>query len=1272
MDIPYQSLRASFLLLLLSLTQIDAVANTDFLVKKIAVTEGLSNGRVNNIATDSLGYVWLATANGLTRYSGSNFKKYNVQLQDTFSDPSVLKLLQHKGKLYALFQGGAIYEYNYQQDQWFSIFELSGERFLSFGIFSDTKFIIGTTQGIFLYDVKSGQTSERLLPDLLYIRKVLKAEDRIFISSSKGLLIASVSDNDKIEVQQKILPDHDILDFERDGNQVLWIGTDGDGLFRYQNGETKSIDFLEKKEITVRDISLKKDGSVLVALDRWGLYILDMFGNVVSSIAHDPDDENTISQNSINTIYCDEDGVVWLGIGEIGLNLLYERTSQFERIVRSSDDDNSIENNIIRAIHQDDKENIWFGTEQGLSKRSKDGSWTNYSRLGNYNSVPILTITSYQGDLLLGTYGEGLLRLNPKTSIFSKFNSEIKLKRVYSLFQTDSNLWVGGIDGPVYRIVEDSIVGSYVAGQAKTFAWKNKHQLIVGSVEGVYIIDIKTNELRKYTRNSWPLGNIYSLYYDSEKDFLWVGNDNGLIKLNYNTGEAFPINDFSSASGAVYSIIHQGNGELWIGAEKGLFKYSTGDTWYRSYTTEDGQFTNEFGFGARSKLLDQRLAFGGPNGAVILDPKWIFKDKKEPKIHFSNFLINGSAHESESLTNLNYIDQLALDYNENTLEFDIDFIKFHGNKDFRLQWQLEGWDKEVNQRDNKSAIIYRNLPPGNFTLRASVLNADGVRSSNSLIKVISIKNPYWLQWWAFVLYVGFLALFIYILIVINRARQERKLNDEKIKFFIDVAHDIRTPVSLIRLASDQLLKNDNIEDSVQIIKRYTSNLNEYVTELLDFQKSERNMLRVFVSEFDIIALLHQTIDDFKPLSDQKSLAVELNLPEGKMIWGDKAQLGRVFTNLISNAIKYNHERGLFAISMSEDSGTVVVKFRDTGFGIPKGQIDKIFTRFHRADNAFEQNIRGTGIGLMLSKRIAELHKGFLTVESEENVGSTFMLKLLKGRSHFNPSDIKTSESASRINRITETNIKSRKSILVIEDNEDILRYIEKSLSEDYFVVTANDGKDGLYQLFEMLPDLVITDVMLPGMNGKEICHVVKNDKKTSSIPVMILTALTGMDDKIAGLEVGADYYLEKPFDIEVLRLAVKNLLKRSQLDKEINEKSQKSIVKNPEESFLSNIIDIINANMTNQEFSIDDLCDEVGLSRSNLFRKMKSISGMSPSDLIQEIKLNKAKQLLKDDPNVRIDDVAYKCGFNDPKYFSTLFKKHFKKTPSEFQATYKV
>lgn len=1260
-------LPATFLLVFVTFF---SVSQPNIKIEKISVSDGLSNGRVYNITRDSLGYIWLATANGLTRYSGTQFKKYPLHLKDNLSDPSVLKLHLQNNKLYALLQGGVIYKYNYEYDKWESILEVTSGQFMSISSLSENELLVGTTAGFYIYDLQNDSLSAKMFEEFRYIRKLERIEDELLLSTSSGVQILTIKNDNQFEVKHSILQKFDILDFEMDASRALWVGTDGDGLFKYDKGEVGKLTFTDNPNISVRDIYLNNNGNVLLAVDRRGLFQLDPFGNTILKVSYDPLDDNSLSQNSINTIYNDEEGVIWLGIGEIGLNLLHESKSLFKNIFRDRYASNFINNEIIRAIYQDKKGNLWFGTEGGLSKRDPDGVWTNYDKLSEATALPVLTITSYQDQLVFGTYGQGLMQLNPATNEVKKFNSKIKTQRVYATLWEDGYLWVGGIDGPLYQLLGDSIVATYSADQVKTLVRKEQGKLLVGSVEGISEIDIEKKTLSKYTIGSRPLANIYSLQYDKQSDLLWVGTDNGLLKMDYTSGDVKGIREFSELSGAVYSILKGENSTLWIAAEKGLFKYETETGSYRIYSDEEGQLISEFGFGARAKLVDQQLAFGGPKGAVIFSPNSIKPDNNAPKVYISDFLINGSEYRNEGAKNINFLSEIVLAHNENTLQVQLDIINFHGSNYFKVEWQLEGLDEEVITSVNQPMLTYRNVSPGNYTLKTRVFNADGVVSANEVLLNIEILYPYWLRWWAFLIYGIILFTFTYIFIALNRVSQDRKLSDEKIKFFIDVAHDIRTPVSLIRLASNQLLDKQNIEESVQIINRYTKNLNEYVTELLDFQKSERNKLGVAVAEFDLVHLLAQIIEDFKPLSEQKNIEVITDAPESLMIWADKVQIGRVFTNILSNAIKYNHENGEVKVIVSETGDTVNVEIRDTGLGIPKGQIDQIFTRFHRADNALNENIRGTGIGLMLSKRIVELHKGRISVESEENKGSAFIISLLKGKLHFNPADIRVAEKKERIDKLTAKNVEGKHTVLVIEDNEDILNFIEKSLSEDYFVIRETDGKEGLMSVFAEHPDLIITDVMLPGKNGKEICHIVKNDKNVSSIPVIILTALTGIDDKIAGLEVGADYYLEKPFDIDVLKLAIKNLLKRSQLDKEINNSSQDNY-KGPEESLLSNVIDLVNTNITDHNYSIDELCDEIGLSRSNLFRKIKTITGMSISDFILEIKLNKAKNLLQKESNIRIDHVAYQCGFHDPKYFSTIFKKHFKKTPTEYHSLYK-
>jgi len=389
------------------------------------------------------------------------------------------------------------------------------------------------------------------------------------------------------------------------------------------------------------------------------------------------------------------------------------------------------------------------------------------------------------------------------------------------------------------------------------------------------------------------------------------------------------------------------------------------------------------------------------------------------------------------------------------------------------------------------------------------------------------------------------------------------------------------------------------------------------------------------------------------------------------IWVDKNKMSSVINNLISNAIKYGEEGGSIKILVKSNEENIKIKFSDNGLGVPEKQQKQIFTRFTRGDNVNHRGISGSGIGLMLAKRIVELHQGKISLQSKENIGSTFIVELQKGSKHFKNDEIKTVETIhSGYDKIPDI-IGENKLALLVEDNEDLRAIIKAELDKSYRVIEAPNGKEGLVLAVEKNPDIIITDVMMPLMNGKELCKIIKSNIKTSHIPVVMITALGGVEDKVEGLDVGADAYVEKPFSIEVLKATINNLLRTRRALGSIagKENIKKANYTSPDEQFLSSAVELIKENITERDFTIDVLCEKLGFSRSNLFRKLKGLTGMTPSDLIIKIKLNHAVELFKSNQNMRIADIAYESGFHDPKYFSTVFKKFYGKTPKQFMRT---
>ena len=520
-------------------------------------------------------------------------------------------------------------------------------------------------------------------------------------------------------------------------------------------------------------------------------------------------------------------------------------------------------------------------------------------------------------------------------------------------------------------------------------------------------------------------------------------------------------------------------------------------------------------------------------------------------------------------------------------------------------------------------------------------------------------------------YVLFGSGLIYIFFLIRKSRAIQKFNDNKIKFFTEVAHDIRTPVTLIQLLVSQLSEKNNFQNNIDLIHRNTQNLNEYVTQLLDFQKADRGMLKLSIIKVELKEIIHRTVAQVEPLLNKKSIDIIVSVPKVH-IWIDENKMSRIFYNLISNAIKYSEDGGKIEIKATKSKKEITIDFIDNGFGIPEKEQKLIFSRFTRGTNINNKGISGSGIGLMISKKIVELHGGNIKFISKENLGSTFTVVLKMGSEHYNENEILI-ENSNLFEPISlEDSITDNKRILLVEDNKDLRLIIKAELEKKYIVLDAPNGKEALLIALAKNPDLIITDVMMPDMGGKELCNIIKTNFQTSHIPIIMISALSGLDDKIEGLEIGADAYLEKPFNMKILITMANNLINSRQAINEIlNPKSKGKIKsKSADENFLSEVVDIIKSNITNSEFSINLISDKTGLSRSNLFRKLKGLTNMSPVDLVIKIKLNHASELLKANNSIRISDVAYASGFNNPKYFSTLFKKHYGKSPKEYSEEY--
>ena len=1241
-------------------------------IKHLGVYDGIRSGAVRAFQKDTLGYMWIGTSQGLNRYSGYQFKNY-----DKFLTSGVVDIINKNGNLFVLSSKGELLQYQYEQDRFKSILNLKYRNFLCFKQINDNTIIIGLKSGLLIYDFKSKKLSKVLYPKTLFNRQIHVKQNKVYVASTKGINVYDFFEkNNQLVKHKTLLKNIETLDFDFDKQNRIWAGTYQKGLFVIDNEKVNKVNLFGKriKTTTIRSIVFDKYDKALIALEGLGLFIMNENFKVVNKIKYNPNSLNSLSQKSIYEIFVDNDNVYWLGLRGVGIDLIFPRDNAFKNISYVPYKSNSIPNNYIRSIYFEESGNVWFGSEKGLSKLSPEGKWTNYNKNSSHLNKPVLTINKYREHLLLGVYGNGLLQFNPKTGETKDLplqENEKKSKLILTTYVDENDIWVGGIDGPVKHYQNSTLVNSYKTGNARTIVAGNKNIMYVGSANGLFEINKATKSLKKIKSPGFKnLDQIYSLFFDKQNNCLWIGNTQGLFKYDFSTNDTTLLNkELNFESGTVFSIQKDANQNLWLGSYSGLWKLNTKKAIISKYDTRDGLTIETFGIGASTKSNDGRIAFGGPKGAALFNPLNLPKEKEDFKIYVSDFKVNGVVPDSTMLKkNINFLEKVELNYNQNSLSFDFETPSLYGSKKQTFSWQLKGYDEHPIISKNSRMAIYSKIPPGTYSLEAKVTNVNGVSSLETYTIDIIIKNPFWLSYWAFLGYTILGFVLLYLFVQVKKSRTQKKNNENKIKFFTEVAHDIRTPVTLIQLLVSQLSSEENkFQNSFDLIHRNTQNLNEYVTQLLDFQKADRGMLKLSVSKVDLKEILHRIVAEVEPLLKQKSIDISIAMPK-TYLWFDENKMSRIFYNLISNAIKYSEEGGHIEIKASANNKTIKIDVIDYGFGVPEKEQKLIFSRFTRGTNINNKEISGSGIGLMISKKIVELHGGKIELKSKENLGATFSVILQKGSEHYNEKDILIKDKDTNKYEFIEDDINSNIRILLVDDNEDLRVTIKEELEKKYTVIDAPNGKEALLIAVAKNPDLIITDVMMPVMGGKELCNIIKTNFQTSHIPVIMITALSEVDDKMEGLEIGADAYVEKPFNMKILMATVNNLIKsRQRLNQIFNPNSDGKVkIKSADDNFLSEVVQIIKENITNSEFSIDLISEKTGLSRSNLFRKLKGLVDMSPVDLVTRIKLNHATELLKTNKAMRISNVAYESGFNDPRYFSTLFKKTFGKTPKEY------
>ncbi|WP_320017951.1 two-component regulator propeller domain-containing protein [Labilibaculum manganireducens] len=1093
----------------------------------------------------------------------------------------------------------------------------------------------------------------------------------------------------------------------------------------------------------IRNIIQDDNGLIWVGTDHGGIDVINKFSGEVTKIYHQSDNDKSIAQNSITDLYIDDNNIIWIGTFKNGVSYYHESIHKFPHYRHVLSDPSSLPYNDVNCFVEDKKGNLWIGTNGGglIYWNRHTNSFKKYQYDENNpnslsNNIVVSLFIDSKNELWIGTYTGGLNRFNGK--YFKRYQYGIKStcgitgNNIWSITEDfNLNLWIGILGGGIviYDRTKDLFKPVPNKGNVdlptkfvKQIYKLNNGNFFIATERGVVFYDLKEQRYKHhpFLARSTPLpisNKTVNAVYEDTRGLLWIASREGLIVVNPNTGF---VKNFTASDGLsedfINCILEDEFQSIWVSKSSGLSQVvvkqtSPGEEYSFSifdYTEEDGLQGKEFNTQAAYKTSKNELIFGGNNGFNMFQSKNIKYNQILPKVVFTDFQIfNQSIKPNTSIKNTIILKEsitsaksIELKYSMNVFSIDFTALNFFIPSKIKYQYKLDGFNDDWMSLDaNRNRVTYTNLSPGDYYFKVKASNNDGIWNDDYAELHIIVLPPLYATPLAYSIYilliVGILVYFRYSMLRKERvkfqkeqeqiqANRNHEMDEMKLRFLTNVSHEFRTPLTLILTPLDKLLKQTRSESDKRLldtIERNAKQLLNLVNQLLDFRKLELHGLRYNPSYVDIVTFLNDVTHNFEDAFNKKRIKFTFEHSTEHFIFNfDKEKLEKVMMNLLSNALKFTHEKGnvKLKLEIKDEDGIVNIIIQDNGVGIDEEDIDKIFVRFYQSEKNKKLGLSGSGIGLNLAREMIQLHNGIIEVESERGKGAKFKVSLPIDKTVVvdNEDLERVDEDFARPQQESESSEKIKKPIiLLVEDNIDFRSFMKETLQEQFKIYEAQDGQKGYDTVHKVLPDLIISDVMMPNVDGLELCTMLRKDIRTSHIPFILLTARTADEDKIKGLEIGADDYITKPFNMDLLLLRVRKLLeKRSQFQKQF----QKTVDISPsevqitsmDEKLIKKAVATVEKNISESKFSVEDLSRELGMSRVYLYKKLISITGKSPIEFIRIIRLKRGLQLLEKS-QMNIAEIAYEVGFNSPRYFSKYFKEEYGILPTAYAKRHK-
>ncbi len=1259
---------------------------------------GIAMREAYSVCEDENGFIWASTKTGVLRLTNDDVRIYQLPYEAT--NVVTVKLVYRYPNLVAFTSNGQVFLYNEFKDRFESILNINKALNSNFTRLSSVLvdpggcYWIASSGGMFKY--QNHKLTLANTERMRIVRAIWADSTHILLSTKNSLFTFNIRTGKYkyvYDLKNDILSSISCLTLTKN-RKKLWVGTLSDGILYYDFGK-KQICFPKIKSFPkqpVFDIEPYADSLILVGIDGQGIWEMDNSGNKVINIyKEDINSFYSLRGNGVYDIFCDNEERVWVCTYSGGVSFFEQDSPYTQQITHQINNRQSLVNNDVNSIIQDKKGRLWFATNNGISRwDKKNNSWLNLYNSNRDQTLVFLTLCEdNKGQIWAGSYSSGIYIIDENSGkqlahyASTEKNSPINNNFVFDIFKdSEGDIWMGGINSEIrcYHANENRFQ-TFTTQPLNSMAELSKNEILLGCSYGLLMANKKTSET-SYLLNGYFIQDILVM-----GDNIWLGtNGNGLMCYNYKTGDTVKYNIENGLPSNYINSIQLANGYLWLGTENGLCRFNPEDKSVLTYSSIVSLAMASFNRNAQCTLNDGQLAWGTNYGAILFNPDLKNPDNIKGKIYFQDMSISGNSirklHSLNLKQPLNNLKEINLKYNQNA--FTLELLPLGVVPGSKFSWKLEGLDENWTNPSYQRIVSYNNINPGDYMFKVRLYDNSLTHIIQERDLAINIKPPFWKTWYFSVFLFLFLTLLIYLSLwyYINLLKHQHA--EEKVRFFTNTAHDIRTSLTLIKAPVEELSHEKKLSESgryyLNLAKEQAARLYSVATQLMDFQKVDVGKGQLVLQQVDIVKIIRNRLIMFESFA--KGREVKLNFtanPDSFIASVDEIKIEKVIDNLISNAIKYSYQKGEIKIVFNGGQHKFTIEVADRGIGISKKAQRQLFKEFYRGENAMNSKIVGSGIGLLLVKNYINMHGGSISYNSEENKGSQFMVTIpvKEIRPHIQESPKNNDSVLAGFNEnITKTiteNIENPANdlhILIVEDNDELRNFMHHALNDAFEILATEDGIPAWETIQKQLPDLVVSDIMMPDMDGFELCRLIKSTFETSHIPVILLTALTGKAEQLRGLGLGADDYLTKPFDIALLRERIKTIIKNREI---VRNKALKLIKDNTGEPVLSNnlndqfvrkMVHVVRDNMANSGFNKNAFAAAMNVSSSLLYKKLKSITNQSPTDFIKIVRLNYSLELLQTKKHT-VTEVSELSGFTSVGYFSTVFKKHFGKSPTE-------